>query len=134
MTDSADKIIDVVTAKLDAIQNGLSELGKMYGPDVINAAINVSRIEALQGAAMWLIFMAIVVWIPFYPLKWLHKWKLSAKTYYSDGEGEQIVYGLSIVGYILILLVLFVMFDIWNFIGVVNPKLYIAHQIMEKIK
>ncbi len=115
MTDVVEnKIVSI----LDALQNGAMEIGGQmvkYAPDVAATALMVTRIDGIQ----WMV-VTVVALILGFGLIWL-----AIKIEDHDATGPVVGFGLgvSIFG-------LFNFLNIWNWIAIFEPKLYIAHQII----
>jgi hypothetical protein len=99
-------------------------------PDAINLVLQEARIDAIGhflGAAGCLLTL-YVFWRIFCKVK-------NIKDEYGYIEVGAIVY-MVISGAISVLLagfVICVLFDIWNYVAIINPKLYLAHQLIENI-
>src|SRR5882672_5024564 len=119
------KVVEV----LDSLQKGVSKLGKevvKYGPVAVDTTLSVVRINGLAnlipGILSLIIFLIMVLLgVHCFPLK---------------EDSGSFVLGLiiSIIGgFISGCFACAVLSDIWIYVQVFNPKLYIAKELVEKI-
>lgn len=126
-SDTTDKVIDLASKKMDELGTQLSALAHQYGPDVVQAALVVARIDAAENIVRYIIFLGIILAIgstikPF--------WTWAAK-YSDDYDAATYVLPLVIIASTLILtIVLICNFSIWPLVGVYEPKLWIAHKLL----
>jgi len=133
MTDTADKALDLASKEMDKITSALSQLAHTYGPDVVNAAVEVARVDALQGIIHWCILF-VFMFATFMGGFCIIRNKVALWDRYDSPTPAAVVMFFSFLFsggfFIAILLTL----DVWNFVGIFQPKLYIAHQIISSIK
>lgn len=115
-----------VVQMLDALQNGATEIGDQvvkYTPDMIQAALGVTIISGIQELIYGLIWFIVFIYVFRY---WkTHKW--------TNKEAEQTKLVFSGIGSVICFIgTIDQLCDIWNWTAVFYPKLYIAHQIIEK--
>lgn len=123
-----------VVSILDALQNGAVEVGHTvvkYTPDVVDAALMVTRINGLQhlfNALGLLVAFIISVIINKYVFKWI-------KSTHRDNDNFFPHFLFAIIGIELSILginILNIIFNAWYWVQVFSPKLYIAKQIIDK--
>lgn len=133
--DAGTGIEGKLVEMLDALQNGAVKVGEQvvkYSPDVADAALWVVRIDGAQK-----LVLGIVALIALYPcVRWtlrLFGWaKKAVKTSY-DG----IAYAVPILGAIGTVMVAGAaatpLLNVWNWIAVIEPKLWLAKQIIAAV-
>jgi hypothetical protein len=156
LEDKTVEIMDKAMIGAEKLTEKMAELAVQYGPDVVNAAVEVARIEAASGLIRPFFLFAFSAPISVYAIKKMigldakiAKFKEVKNSHrYPLLEGDQhaekvlgypnpsgsmlfysVVLGLSIGfatvnGYALT--------HIWNWVGIFEPKLWIAHRILEK--
>lgn len=141
MTDAiATPIENKVVSMLDALQNGAIEVGNQvvkYTPDVIEATYGIIKIDNLQHILSAIILGAVCIIgynIAANGFNREAKWR-KEKERDIGWQGVGYFYGcVSIaISTLLFLRILYLIGDIWTWIGIFNPKLYIAHEIIEKV-
>lgn len=129
-----DKAGDVFTSVSNVLNNAVTE----YGPDVVNAVLWVIRIDNLQSLVIGLLFLIIYVII----LRFL--WINVIKKEYLRCDREIInmdtgtIFVPGLVGVIITFMVFGLtsvpkVFDAWTYVGIVEPKLWIAKQVIIKL-
>ena len=126
----SDAIETKVLSMLDALQNGAVELGGQivkYTPDVVNAVLDVTVIAGSQNIVtglFWLILAIVTARICF-KTDW-------GKTYddITCDQVKKLLFGA--VAIVSSLVTTYYLLDVWNYVAIISPKLYIAHQIIEK--
>lgn len=111
----------------------LEALARQYTPDVIDAAINVTRIDGV-AAVVGGMLMLVCVWPVCVAGLRLHKFfsKKQKEDRYSDWElgvmSVQICTPMAIA--LLVIFGAVLVLDVWNWVAIFEPKLFIAKQIM----
>lgn len=128
--ENTDKIQDKVVSMLDALQQGTTTLGDKlvkYTPDVVDAGLWVIRIDGIQEIAI-AIFCLLFFTIGGY---WFTKKLLSIFKDVLD-EGAIVLAimtgGISIT---FIIISITTLLNIWNWVAIFEPKLYLAKQIIK---
>ena len=127
LEDKAVELIDKFAAKLDS-------LSTEYGPEVVDAALAVAWVSATQEAVKWSIALALCV-----ISSWLFARKAlplaKAKTF-DDSSDEAAVFGAIIFAVVsgltalITALISLVGFSVWPWVGMFEPKLWIAKQVL----
>lgn len=122
----ADKLGDKALEYL----NSFEELTKQYAPDVVNAALTVVQLKAVG-----MLISAAGVSLGIYIF-----WRFVAPRFKAmlDSYNTDIV---AVLGFIAgglctaagSIFVVLVIFDIWTYVAIFNPKLYIAARIFGKL-
>jgi len=124
----SDKIETKLVSMLDALQNGVAEVGGKivkYTPDVVNAAEWVVRIDGAQE----LVFSIFGLLLGVFSAKFLFK---HAKIW-CDNNGNPIGYIGGIGAVVFSTASFFSIINMWTWIMIFEPKLYIAKQIIESV-
>lgn len=125
-------IEEKVVGMLDALQNGAVKIGEQvvkYSPDVADAALWVVRIDGVQSIATAIFFViaAIVLYVATRRF-WAWAWRVD-KDFDTPAIMVPVVTGiLTIISSILASARIF---DVWNWIAIFQPKLYLAKQIIK---
>lgn len=145
--DKAVDIMDKAMVGAEKLTEKLAELAQQYGPDVVNAGIEVARLTAagsllqaigwaLAGAALSAISVRLYrravkrdeemraakeFAAPAFSLTdyWSLERKIPSGLFAGAAAFAFVCTGTRL-------------FNIWNWVGVVEPKLWIAHRILEK--
>lgn len=125
-----DAVQTTVIRMLDALQNGAVEVGHTvvkYTPDVVDAALWITRIDGIQQVLSFIFLSALS--IPFIlagkKIKKLPSYDING--YWGVPSIFYAVAGL------LLLSALNVILNVWIWIEIFEPKLYIAKQIVDKV-
>jgi hypothetical protein len=126
---SMESFTEKLGAKALEYLNGLEALTAKYAPDVVDAALTVVQINGAQRlltGALCAILALITVWAFF---KWLMPRLMN-----SDADPVWIFFGVLTTGAFIVAGVKAAhnLLDIWNWVAVIEPKLYIAYKIFEK--
>lgn len=124
-----DAIETKVVSMLDALQNGAVEVAGQavkYAPDVTNAMLDVIRIDNLQsliwGTVFLLLFILSTIFMYITTKKCLSG---------SDWSGWYVLIFPTFIGSCTGLST--TLLYIWTWVGIFQPKLYIAHLLVEKV-
>lgn len=149
MTDKAE---EKVISMLDALQSGVAHIGDQvvkYSPDVADAALWVVRIDGLGSLLVGVLgFVAIAIAVLLFRRAVWHtvQYKIARELYWrTNGKEEQIhkstadthdfwKFMLMTCGFIMGgvgLTASFQIMQIWNWVAVFEPKLYIVKQIID---
>lgn len=120
-----------IVSMLDALQHGIVTVGEKavkYSPDIADAALSVTQItgaaELLYGIGQGIALFLCVKFCLFF--------------YKTAVEDDSFGAGLAVAGFAsasvgLAISVIYAFFNVWNYVAIFNPKIYIAHQIIEKV-
>ena len=119
-----------VVEMLDALQNGAVEIGHQvvkYTPDMIQAVYGVTMINGIQNIVYGILWLGVTIFL--YRKAKSYKW--SGGNYGPEGVDvlKFVTGAAAIVTFIISTTQLL---DVWNYTAIVEPKLYIAHQIIDK--
>lgn len=117
-----------ITFNVDAALAKLGELVSQHGQQALDAAVSVERassVNALAQAGGWLVVSAAVGWV-------------AVRLFKKAGSGEyddQIIYlpfgVVTLAGFAAAAFgVVLPLFNAWVWIGIFNPKLALAHDVM----
>lgn len=133
--DKAVDIMDKAMVGAEKLTEKLAQLAEQYGPDVVNAGIEVARFTA-AGKLLSGVGYAIVGWALYKTSMWLFA---KAKAWAEEDEGHPFAIFSGVGGGVVFLGVIAAFysalapfFSIWNWVGLIEPKLWIAHRILEK--
>lgn len=136
---SAAKAIGKLSDAADQLAAKMVELAQQYGPDVIDAGLAVARIEAAQGIVKGVVLLAVSAVFSFICYKLtkigfnlMRIYKLPETSHGAPDGMWQITIGgcAGIVAAIIGIASVVVLIDIWNWVGIFEPKLWIAHRLL----
>lgn len=123
-----NKLVDM----LDALQNGVIEIGNQtlkYAPDIQQALLAVVRVDALQHLVYGVVAAIVVKW-SYESIK--KGCELNKQDKYSvDGAGH-VIAGV-MLGVFSLVSVTFTLLDVWCWAGLFDPKIYLAHKLLDKV-
>lgn len=132
-----NKIIDL----LNNIQNGVNIASKgavVAGKEAVTLALQATSLDAFQNIVFGVIGIFILI-IPTICLKHLIcQYKNYKPKGYTDGFFMDNPWALLYAALIVIIAligfftVLCNLFDVYNWVGIFNPKIYLAHEIMQR--
>ena len=140
MSKLENKAVEVMDKAMDGVDKltvMLGEVAERYGPEVVDAALNVARVSA--GAA--LVYAAVGVGLIYslfrigIPLTYKYRASLSKKN-----RSEEEFWFPVIVIWIPVLFItagvslgalrMLQIFNVWNWVGLIEPKLWIAQKVL----
>jgi hypothetical protein len=137
--EAAAKAIDKASQAADQIAAKMGELAQQYGPDVVNAAVEVARFTAAGN----ILSGAVAASIAFFAFRWgTARGARAAEICRKKGDeywaSMEMPHGFGcIVGFIAGAVCSGIAIErlasIWNWVGIFEPKLYIAHRVLEKL-
>ena len=118
--------IELIDKRLDAMADKLSELAAQYGPEVTDAVLAVTRLQGFE----YLIY-GVLFFIPSFLIA-RYAWYSFLKEGYKNKDIDEIGPGLIIgaVSTLGFLITASNLFDIWVWVAIFEPKLFIAHKIL----
>ena len=133
-TDKVNKTLDFLGEKGSQYITGLEELTKEYAPQAVDAGFMVIKLHGYQNLVFGG-FLVVFLWIP---IVWV--WKITA----TDVKEETDPYGIpdgaiaarvvvSIIGISGMLIGGGKLLNLWNWVAIIEPKLWIAHRVFEKL-
>lgn len=125
MPDVQDKLVSM----LDALQQGAVKVGEtvvQYSPDVANAALWVVRIDGIQCIVTGAFYATIGALGVKYTIK---AWRWATKDA-SDQPVFLVPLVLGVVTGIAVVAASNIVLNVWNWIAVFEPKLWLAKQII----
>jgi len=128
----SDKVETKLVSMLDALQNGVAEVGGKivkYTPDVVNAAEWVVRIDGVQSIVFSVSGMIVMGYAS------VKIWKFARKIREEDRYSGWADFNnaLAVILGIVAALQIRIILDVWNWVRIFEPKLYIAKQIIESV-
>jgi len=124
--------MDLQTKAVDLL-NKLESLTTQYTPEVVNEAINVVRITAVGNLIWGVIGLAGPFFIWLYSVKLIRfftkKHKENPFELWEAGQISTIVIAGAIV-VVTTLCGIEKLFNIWNWVAIVNPELALAHKVL----
>lgn len=127
--DKAVDIMDKAMVGAEKLSEKLAQLAEQYGPDVVDAGLAVARVTAAQKLLYGLI--AVIGSTAFF---WIARY-LVRKVRDENWDEFFGIGGIFISGALGLFFAIGGLIDllsIWNWVGVFEPKLWIAHRILEK--
>lgn len=127
--DKAIELMDKAADGVEALTVKLAEIGAQYGPEVVDAGLAVARLTA--GAELfWGLWLLVLGLVSLYILKRGYKECKDYEGEVWDSPMPFLVIIPTFVSASTIFPALFRFANIWNWVGVVEPKLWIAHRIL----
>lgn len=125
-------MLDKLGDKALAYLNAFEELAKQYTPTIIDAALKVVQINGLQTLIIG--FSLVLLFIIYFVFAILTAKKMKKANPHIDMEGYTLLalivgtvpFALGATGAQKVL-------NIWNWVAIFEPKLYIAYRIFEKM-
>lgn len=117
-----------LVSMLDALQSGVVEIGGKlvkYTPDVVDAGLAVVRIDCASNLIYSALFVFAVAACWCALIKWCKE--IDVET----NSQANIIRAFLLVP--LAIVAIRLMLDVWWWVGMFEPKLYIAHKIMEQV-
>lgn len=133
----AIELIDDAQAGLGALTNRLGELAVQYGPEVVDAALNVARVSAAKPlvAGFGILVLATILGVTGIRLfQTGRKDNLLAneKAGYSNVGEARMAFGgaCAVAGVVSLIISGTLLLNIWNWVGIFAPELWIAHRVL----
>ena len=114
MEELGNKALEYLTA--------FEELAKQYAPDVVNAGLTVVQISAFSEIVIGVVLLAVSIG-GFFAARWV--WKKTDDEFCAGLAGAAAL-GAGIASGVHLL-------SVWTWVGIFNPKLYIAYKLFEKV-
>lgn len=129
MSDAVDQkaveLMDKAANAVEAFAAKLDTLAQEYGPEVIDAALAVARIEAADRILGQLAAIAVTL-----ALVWAARgcWRAHVK----DDENPAFIIGLvaSVAAGAFCSMAFLITASIWPWVGIIEPKLWIAKRVL----
>jgi len=109
----------------------IEELTRQYGPQAVDTAAEVTRVNAI-GHFMWAGGFATLTFACAALLA-LSIWRLRKGDGYDDGPWEFGCVAGGLGGLISFAVAVAGLFDVWAWVALSNPKLALAHDVLAKI-
>lgn len=136
LEQSAAGAIDKLVQSADALTAKLGALAEKYGPEVIDAGLTVVQIEGASNVLVGLIGAAVAglasVYAPRFFRRGQEQWQAYLKNRVGP-EGDACMaagFGNAVVGGIGALVALLTLANLWNWVAIFSPKLWIAHKLL----
>lgn len=125
----SDAIETKILSMLDALQNGVITVAGQtikYAPDVMQAALSVTVINGVQDLMFSIIFLLALIIFVFILIFGIKQVKLNQ---FNDGWQAFGVVGCFFSSVCFLISIC----NVWMWVEIFNPKLYIAHQIVQQV-
>lgn len=126
LEDKAVEILDKADVAISTFADKLGELAKQYGPEVADAAFALARIDAIS--TLLTPFLCLVLCSAALRWAWKPAWEWSDKDKYGDREFA-VFMGLCVLG-VGVLTSFFMLADVWAWVGIFEPKLWLAKRVL----
>lgn len=128
------ELLDKADGAITAFAEKLGDLAEQYGPEVADAALMVARVDAANAVLPPLVLLLFV----FAPLAIISPFSIRRAVMLDKAgntSGMAIVYGSGgiigcLVGGMGALTCLFATFNLWAWVGIFEPKLWIAKKVL----
>lgn len=108
---------------LQAAFEKLGELAHQYGPSALDTAekvVQINAINTLTGIIGWGLVLGACVWLTF----------RARSMAVDDGDWWPGVFVCLALDLTFLIVVLIYLFDVWAWVGLFNPKLGLAHDVL----
>ncbi len=132
-TPAQPNIEQKVVEILDAAQQGAVKVGEtiiQYSPDVANAFLAIVRIEGL--AKLIPSILILVACCVFYR-SFIRMWKWALSRYHYSIDRHLFACIASAIICVFVIHALFCILNIWNWVAIFEPKLWLAKQLVDKL-
>lgn len=140
---SAAKALDKITNAVDAVVAKLGTLAEKYGPDVVDSALWVIRLDGIQTIAIGVVFGLVslacgMAWRKLYAAykpvaaEWRHYYRSSSTTRPERDENDYQI-GLTILAIItagLFIVAAIHLLSFWSYVAIFEPKLWVAKRLL----
>ena len=126
-----EKAVELMDRSADAIEafaTKLQSLASEYGPEVVDAALWVARVDALQKITL-AVLLAVLAAIAWGTVRPLIRWGKKVDPNW-ESPAPALGYLSGILGSILGLIALIKIFDPWPWVGVIEPQIWIAKRVL----
>lgn len=133
-SDQTTAIMTQLAKIMDSIQNGVVTVAGQaikYTPDVMDAALMVIRIDNIQQLIKSFVFLVLGIILIYVLYKQAIMYRKS--DYYGKDSISMWIFFTAIPACIINPTGLIGILNIWTWVGIFQPKLYIAHLLMEKV-
>ena len=129
LEEKAVEVLDKTLNGVETLSNMLVEIAKQHGAESVDAILTVVQIKGL-GSLLYssvLFFVPIMFFLFYRPmLRWARKYS-DVSDYFSN-----IFLGFTTAGMGIILSIgMFNIINPWQYVAIVEPKLWIAHEILK---
>lgn len=123
-------LLDKAEIGLANLTKALAEIGEKYGSDVVDAGLNIARITAGQSILYGIFCLVIAIICGRIVKKWVN---IMTEERYKNNPPDRYILGTIFAGFGLAtsgIAAVVLLIDIWGWVGLVEPKLWIAHKII----
>jgi hypothetical protein len=132
---------DQLTQKLLDIINQLQAATMAHASDAMNIALASIQVDCAKNFLISLVsglFLIIMLKIFFKIKARIDSDEESEKPSYEclTWDSEEVISSLVVIGILSFIAIIFfiaTIIDIWSWVGLFNPKLYLAHEIIQKV-
>lgn len=136
MADDKEKLVtdlmDKVGGGIEAITHKITDVATQYGPEVLQAGLNVVRIDCLSTLVYAFIGLVMTGFIYLVVFKKGKVWFPDTRNSFNE---EYFVFNFLVLGFNTIFFAFAAInfINLWTWVGVIEPKLYLAHKLVEKL-
>lgn len=132
LENKAVEILDKSQAAVATFADKLGDMAKQYGPEVADAALTMARIDAVNYLLISIISGVICLALYHFVVRRLWVWSLGYKDKERFADGSEYIPTVlaSIVLAFFSSVVIFRLFNLWAWVGVFEPKLWIAKKVL----
>lgn len=124
LEDKAVEILDASQQAIGAFADKLGDLAKQYGPDVMDAALQMARVDAIN--ALVVPITSLIIFAVVYTVFWKKAWPKLAEVH--DGGFAAFMLHMFFVPWFGFSL--FHTLNVWAWVGIFEPKLWLAKRIL----
>lgn len=136
LENKAVEILDKSQAAIGQFADKLGEMAKQYGPDVADAALQMARVDAIDSLVAPITCLLILIVTGAYGMPkmwaWARQKNAALKAEHDYDQGAPIFFSiLATVAYaISTFAALANTLNVWAWIGIFEPKLWLAKRIL----
>lgn len=139
---AAAKALDRLTDGADAVIAKLGTLADKYGPEVVNSALWVVRVDGISNVASNLVGAAIGGSVAYVAFRWVRGHIAAQKAAHRethrgfdltlDADPGVCIFGsvAGVAGATAVVVCTVKFLDIWNWVAIFEPKLWVAKKLL----
>lgn len=138
MADTAQTSAEILTGwndRLTALADSITAAAKTHGLEVVDAALGVARVSASQGLIIGFGLLAGAILGAVVARRLFQKARVVAAAHKGYGDPEfPYVFGGAMASLATVVVSIFAgicLLDVWSWVGLIEPKLYIAHKLLK---
>lgn len=130
-TDQLTNLTNQIFTRLDAISQSVGDTAHKYGPDVIQVGLQVTRVDCVANIIHFVILLLLAVFLAKYCIRQVAVIDWDSETA-PEASKALLCVGSGITSIICLTGTICNIPSTWDFVGIIYPKLYIAHAVVEK--